>query len=283
MKKVPKDPMKRNLPFEIQVNDLSDWIALPFERIDNFRDVSSIINLSGQYLKSGMLFRSGTLSEATKNDILYMKRLTIRSIADFRGSDETSSKPDKFPANLSYFHFPIEPGGKNAEKTIRQYVKGKVDFNLVEFMEEISKDFVLRYTPTFRRWIHEILLKEQFYPHVFHCNAGKDRTGFASALILKIIGVPEQVIIQDYLASNKYFEPARKRIERKIRFYTFFRKKGDEILPLLEVRKQYLATAFFTIDQEWGSFDLYVKASNGLNLSEEQISWLNKTLRKAVN
>ena len=128
------------------------------------------------------------------------------------------------------------------------------------------------YTGIYSRWIRDLAGDSDPSPMVFHCNAGKDRAGFAAAILLRTLGVPEDTVLADYLKTNIYtFEYTEKTI-RKIRTMTLFRNDGEVIRPLLGVDERYLRTALDTIDDEWGSFGEYIE--QGLKLSKSDVESL---------
>ncbi len=107
---------------------------------------------------------------------------------------------------------------------------------------------------------------------MFHCTAGKDRAGFAAALVLRILGVPKERVIEDYLLTNVFTEKETEKILWQIRLASFFQADTDNIRQLLGVEERYIVAAFDAIESEWGSFDRYV--SEGLGISAEEIARL---------
>ncbi|MEM9327069.1 MAG: tyrosine-protein phosphatase, partial [Bacteroidota bacterium] len=122
--------------------------------------------------------------------------------------------------------------------------------------------------------IFDMLLEEDSYPLVFHCTAGKDRTGLLSALILSALEVPQDVIFNEYLLSN-YFRYDK--IERNA-------KLGAWILgidpvasrSIMDVRNEYLASSFEAIEREYGSLDRYF--NEALDLTQEDLARLRELL-----
>lgn len=96
---------------------------------------------------------------------------------------------------------------------------------------------------------------------------GKDRTGFAAAVLLKILGVPHNVIMQDYLLTNQYILPS---FQRELTFLRIFRGKRftEAVKAFMEARPEYLSAAFDAIDREFGSFDAYVYDALGLSIHD---------------
>jgi protein-tyrosine phosphatase len=110
---------------------------------------------------------------------------------------------------------------------------------------------------------------------VWHCSAGKDRTGFAAAILLRILGVSPDIVMSDYMESNAHALKGRKINMRLLRLF-----KGDEaadkLTVMLGVEETWLNAAFDEIDRQWGDFDNYV--ATGLQLSPSDIEQLRSTL-----
>ena len=108
------------------------------------------------------------------------------------------------------------------------------------------------------------IAREENLPTVLHCTAGKDRTGFASALILLSLGVPEETVFEDYLLTNQYREAFHRKVLRWVPLYPLFRTDPEDLLPLLEARPEYLRVSLDTIDELYGSLDAYLEQALGV-------------------
>ena len=144
--------------------------------------------------------------------------------------------------------------------------------DMAAYMMNVNRQFALDYTGVYSRWIRNLAGNPDPSPMVFHCTAGKDRAGFAAAILLRTLGIPEDTVLADYLKTNIYTVEFMEKTIRKIRTMTQFRNDGEIIRPLLGVDKRYLQTALDTIDEKWGSFEEYIKC--GLRLSESEIEAL---------
>src|SRR5690606_28692555 len=123
---------------------------------------------------------------------------------------------------------------------------------LDNFLVDANRDFVEQHTPVYREWMQS-LLQADAYPALFHCTAGKDRTGFAAALVLAALDVPQDTIYQDYLATNSYTEDYREKVKLFITLRSFGKVDGDTLEPLFGVERRYLEEAFKAIDEHYGS------------------------------
>jgi protein-tyrosine phosphatase len=106
-------------------------------------------------------------------------------------------------------------------------------------------------------------------PVLFHCAAGKDRTGFAAAIILRILGVPHEIVVEDYLLTNQYFLPTHQPGLTMLRLM-----KGGAasaaVRGFMEARPEYLAAAFSTIFREHGSFEEYIYKALDLTMHDTE-------------
>jgi len=102
-------------------------------------------------------------------------------------------------------------------------------------------------------------------PTLFHCTAGKDRTGFAAALVLLALDVPREAAMRDYLLTNDFTRAKMQRLLWTIRFATLFRADPEDLRPLFEARESYLSTAFAAIDETVGGIDAYLRDALGVD------------------
>jgi len=147
-------------------------------------------------------------------------------------------------------------------------------FDPNQLMLDANRQFAGQFTPKFKEFIHTVV-DAKGSPIVWHCSAGKDRTGFAAAILLRVLGVPKSTVMADYMLSQKYALAGR---TNKIRLLRLFKgdEAADKLTVIMGVKEAWLNAAFEEIDRRWGDFDNYVK--KGLQLSDEDISALQTTL-----
>jgi protein-tyrosine phosphatase len=111
------------------------------------------------------------------------------------------------------------------------------------------------------------LSDEKRLPGLFHCTTGKDRTGWAAAALLTLLGVPEDVVMQDYLRSNDYILPKYKKV-----IDAFVEAGGDREIPmaLLGVRKEYLEAAFDEMKTKYGTIEKYFSEGLGIDADRQK-------------
>ena len=145
---------------------------------------------------------SDDLHKLTEDDLNYLASIPLKSIVDFRGEEEQKFAPDKLPVSVvNEFKLPIDPGNVISLMGLTDLDSTQMDSIMMRMniLFVTDKDFIGYYKEFFK-----LLQQEKNLPLLFHCSAGKDRTGMGAALILYALGVDEQTIMEDYLASNVY-------------------------------------------------------------------------------
>lgn len=177
---------------------------VPLEGTANFRDIGGYLTKDGRRVRMGRIFRSDELSNLSDIDLATLKGLGMRRIFDLRSRDEVRKKVDRIPgdAPYQYVHTPVyekEPRWDYLPAILfKRHQLGKVLSDRYYFMIEKRAEVFANILSNFAD------LKN--LPAVFHCNAGKDRTGIVTALVLSLLGVPDETIIADYSLSNLGFD-----------------------------------------------------------------------------
>ena len=228
----------------------------------NFRDLGGIITVDERIISRGMIFRADRLAELSPGDIQILKDLQIRTVVDFRSTGEMQAEPDTLPGelHLDYLHLPMGiDQGKSAEwtNTLRSMTPEQATDLIVGYYAKLP----LEWPGQYRAFFHK-LLDIDALPLVFHCTAGKDRTGIATALLLHILGVDMASNGREYELSNMY------RTDSHEKYAGLFRQHGiDSVIGsiLMEVKKEYLEKIFETVAGAYGSMDNYIERALDLN------------------
>jgi len=99
-------------------------------------------------------------------------------------------------------------------------------------------------------------------PLLFHCAAGKDRTGITAAVLLGLLGVPDDVILDDFELTSRYFTP--RRLESLAARMAEYGITDERLRPLLEARRPVLAAMIEHVHDQWGGFDAYAREHVGV-------------------
>jgi protein-tyrosine phosphatase len=225
----------------------------------NFRDLGGYATADGHHVKWGKVYRSADMSKLTDQDLTV---LSSRKIA----YEESKKAPDRLNPNTDYI---LCPAGSDSVGNMMQSFKGKTSGDSVmEAYYSNTKYLADRYKPFFGKLLNLPADKGL----VFHCSAGKDRTGIGAALLLYSLGVPYNTIVNDYEASN-YYRAAEN--EKMVKSMVKYMQINEGVAKdVLSVKKQYLEATFTAIKQQYGSVDKYLKTQIGL--SDADIKSLKK-------
>ena len=253
-----------------------EFSALPvrnqieIRKVNNFRFLGGIQNTEGKTLKDSMFYRSANLHQLKKKSFAEFSALGITTIIDLRTSHEIAEKPDQLPSGISYGQQAAFEDREDQLTQARKLVlKGKVTAKDAEKrMLEFYRDYPVEHPQVIRKIIHEIMDADA--PVLYHCTAGKDRTGIITLLILKILKFDEETIMQEYLLSNdqrRHF--IEKRLNLASRLHFLYPKMDIEVLGKLSwIERGYLNAALESVKANYGSEDRYIHEV--LGISEEQ-------------
>jgi protein-tyrosine phosphatase len=222
----------------------------------NFRDLGGYPTKDGRTVRWRQIFRSNHLGHLTTDDVTIVRGLGVKSAFDFRGTAERTEAQCIVP-EISVHSLPVEPTVVAALRAIAAAGTPLATNHGVEVMRDSYRGYVQQNTPRYRALFAHLL--EDTAPLVIHCTAGKDRTGFACALILHTLGVPDEVISEDYLLTN--------------RFYRRDPNSGsdlpDDVKQVLgSVQTSFLGAAFEAIDTDYGDLETYLQKGLGLGAAE---------------
>jgi protein-tyrosine phosphatase len=223
--------------------------VVPLQGGSNFRDLGGYTAADGRTVKHGAVFRSAHLGTLTDTDRAALAKLGVRTIVDLRGVNEAAETPhrvDGVGCRIVGAH--IEPGV--GEKIRGAVADGSANPHLMmQFLTDHYRDYPRRCAPGFRT-LFATLTDGVHRPLVFHCTAGKDRTGFASALLLTLLGVPWETVMEDYLRTNDLWTGHVGRYpEMDI----------DTRAAIVEARTPYLEAAFDVVRADYGSPEAFAE------------------------
>lgn len=235
---------------------------LPMTGGYNFRDLGGMKTKDGRYVKWGKILRSDDLASLTEPDLTYLASLPLHSIVDFRTPEEVETSPDKIPQSVrKTYKYPMTPGNLSDVSDLFSHLANGVE-PLMEGM------YVSLVTDTasiegYRKFF-ALLQDERQVPLLFHCSAGKDRTGMGTALIYYALGVDEDSILNNYLESNRYLADK----------YGEYLHDYPQLKPLFEVRESYLRSGIRQIKEEYGSVEHFLQSALGVDLDKFRQAYL---------
>ena len=250
-----------------------DHRKIVLDGTSNTRELGGYKTEDGRSLKWGVLYRSDKLSELTDADQEYLLQLGIKKVIDFRSSEEKQNEPDQLPSTLKYIEMPIEADGAIRPK-VEAILKGDLNEDVGAILVETNKEFISDFSGVYKGFIESLIENQE--PTLFHCTAGKDRAGFAAALVLLAVGVPEKIVIEDYMKTNKYTEETIQDYINKINLYSLGSVDAEILRPLLGVEERFIRAALDEIKQKYGSVENFIR--DELKIRDESIVELKNFL-----
>lgn len=182
---------------------------LELEEGINFRELGGYLTEDGRKIKWHKLLRCGSMAQLTKNDVDYLDQYGVRYIIDLRSPEESNYSPDKYPDKAQYFQDTVYPFSFSLFKNLGIINNMRLGASNMDFGRQTYLQMLLDpHAQAAYRKMFNILLEndKEGESVVFHCTAGKDRTGVAAFLILSALGVSEKQIVEDYLYTNLFFD-----------------------------------------------------------------------------
>lgn len=172
----------------------------------NLRDLGGYRAADGRSVRFGRVFRSASLAALTDADLSVIGAAGIRTVCDLRGEREAERAPSRLPSTTppEIVRLPIEPrvGASLRDLLAREEATGE---DVHDLLRTAYTAYATDHLPRYRA-LFDLLLREDRLPLLFHCSAGKDRTGFGAALLLTALGVDRETTIGDYLATNRIWK-----------------------------------------------------------------------------
>ena len=228
----------------------------PLKAVNNFRDCGGYATTDGQQMRTGRLYRSGTLDDARRDDLRLLQAIGLKTIVDLRAPRE---KKKELPAiaGARRIDLPLELENKARDRMQALMVKRGAEDEVVDILRQMYRDLADEAQPQAGQLFH-VLLSADAYPVLIHCSAGKDRTGFMCALVQQAVGVGRAAMFQDYLETNNHFGIVTPRVARIMKIFSFGRLQIENVRASLSAREEYLQAAFEQIDQHHGGLAMYL-------------------------
>jgi protein-tyrosine phosphatase len=250
--------------------------SLGIASVPNLRDVGGYKTRDTFMVRHGVVYRSGRLSPISTADTAKIAALGLKTAFDLRMANERSARPDQLPAGVNnvWLNVLADVKGDSAAEFRALITKpkeankilggGKVEMLLIK----VYRDFIT--LPSANRAYHQLFValgNPSGVPALFHCTAGKDRTGWAAAALLTLLGVPEQTVYEDYLRSNEYIHPADQKFIDQ-----FIAAGGEASIPqdLVGVKVAYLKASFDEMHAKYGSIEAYFGDGLGIDAAAQQ-------------
>jgi protein-tyrosine phosphatase len=249
---------------------------IKLEKLHNTRDLGGLKTQDGKTILPNRLIRSGTLYEATGEDIRILSdHCGLGTVIDFRTATERKQKPDPDMPGVRNIFNPIldektvgitfeeeeqeaEEGEPDAIRSILLHASslgGKPE----TYVDRLYEDLVLNdhAAGSYSRFF-DLLLEADDRAVLWHCTAGKDRVGIGTALLLTALGVQRETIISDFVKTNDYVMEQVNQTCSLIEQETGDKGLADCVRVLFTVSEDYILHAFSAIEQSFGTIDHYL-------------------------
>jgi protein-tyrosine phosphatase len=257
--------------------------VLPLAGGRNFRDLGGYETRDGRRLKWGCLFRSGVLAYLTVEDRNQLDQLRIRTLCDLRTRDEREREPTEWSSQaMKKVNWDYDKDRVSLRSLVGTsgFTACEAHAAMVSLYQRLPWAFAEQYSGVFAHLAGDGL------PLMFHCSAGKDRTGMLAALVLEALGVPRAQIFADYVLTDSaidlervLFGNARGSIGLGAEHALLARTRREDRRPLLAASPDYLQAAFDQIELENRSVHDYLRTA--LEVSDESLARMRANLVEA--
>ena len=232
----------------------------------NFRDLGGYSAGDGRTVRWERVYRSDALHELTDADLETLRGLGLRAVYDLRRPIERERQPTVLPDDHGHriVHLVVgdNPEGDSQPELIDQVLTGALPEADDSFMVDLYVKMLEAGAPAFGRLLTH-LTDEEGLPALFHCAAGKDRTGVAAALLLSVLGVDRETVLDDYELSTVY--RSNSRIESLRPTLEAAGVDVEKVRPFLSARRPVLAGALDHVDREYGGVTPYLRGPAALS------------------
>ncbi|MBO0475338.1 tyrosine-protein phosphatase [Enterococcus ureasiticus] len=236
--------------------------------ITNFRDIGGIKNKEGKQVKKDVFLRSGELSSLTKDDEQRLEtKYRVGKIIDLRSEAEVEERPDMSVPKAEYIHIDILEDIQDEGASIGDFVKIGSPEKSASYMEKLYSDIALNTISQkgYNKFFEEILALPKQESILFHCFAGKDRTGIAALLVLETLDVPREAIYTDYLLTNDLRKKENAMILEQAKKAELEEANLEALHVALNVDSSYLDRFYQTVEKQYGDVSTYLKQAIGID------------------
>lgn len=248
--------------------------VLPVTNGVNFRDLGGYTTPDGRQVKWRKLFRSGHLSRLTLTDQQLLLKSGVSIDIDLRSTAELAQFPDRLPNGIRFKHLPVFDDDETestgtANQLQHQYsqdAQSGYRQMLYVYRRLASKE---QPQQAYRKFFQYLLTYGEQEGILFHCSAGKDRTGLAAVLLLSVLGVEPDQILADYLLTNKLSKGRVRTRTEEAKAANMNENFVQSIQDLSVVKANYLYEALSQIATTYGGIQSYLRDVIGLTVKSQ--------------
>jgi protein-tyrosine phosphatase len=251
-------------------------LALGMKTVPNLRDVGGYKTSDGKTVARRIAYRSDTFNPMSPEEVRKLELLALKNDYDLRTTAEVKAMPDQMPPGVGYHQLNVLADEKGAaaaelEALLHQPKKANAalgDGKIEAMFMQVYRAFIT--LPSAKQSCRKLFLdlaNPQMAPGVFHCTTGKDRTGWAAAALLTLLGVPKETVMADYMRANDYTLP-----QFKHAIDAFVAGGGERSIALavLGVKPEYLEAALDEMQKKYGSIEKYFSEGLGIDSAGQQ-------------
>lgn len=267
---------------EGEIEGFEGYGHVTLEGAPNTRDLGGLRTRDGRMVRPHRLLRSGALHEMTRDDAeLLCTWHQVRRVVDLRTTLERDGKPDErqLMPEVEFFDLPVlsateltgasEGQGLSALdklKAIREYLSRPYETMEGLYATALLGDQGLRSYGE----LLELLLDAPEGATLWHCTEGKDRAGLATVLVEHALGVPEQDIMRDYLATNLFVQTWAERVLDELARHRLLVRVDEDVSALFYANRGFLCDAMGLVKAEYGSIDGYLAKGLGFGPDKQE-------------
>ncbi len=247
----------------------SKYIHIP--GMNNTRDLGGMRTKDGRTVRPNMLYRSSKLSKLEDRD--WFTR-NVALVVDMRSSREINENPDPQVPGVDYLHLPIFEMQAVGVSRDRESDRRAAALDMETAIKSMSSVYARFVNDEFCLYQYRRFIRLLFEPRekalLWHCSAGKDRTGTGALFILELLGVDREDILADYLMTNEYLkDEIREFVDRAAERSGGMDDAAREALTvLMGAHERYPLTVYETAEARYGSFDAFLR--EGLGVSDDE-------------
>ncbi len=251
----------------------------------NLRDLGGLPTSDGRTVRTGRLFRSGYLCDLDGPSLATVEGLGLRTIVDLRRPDEAEQRPHPDLDGTEVVHISV-----SADDNEFAVLANLVEFDpeaipgptlIADYFRNSVRTRLDRY-----REVFDLATDPDRHPLLFNCTAGKDRTGFVGGILLRLLGVAEDLAIADYLLSNDIRRPWLQEREDRHRQVIADRLgvESDDVpdeqlvntRAMMWCHADYLTASFATVVDDWGTWEAFRR--DGLGIDDARIDAFHNSM-----
>ena len=249
-------------------NELAYDREIHLEGTTNTRDIGGYQTSDLRTLRWGQIIRSENLSRLTASDFQKLEEMGLKTVIDLRTDREHDQSPTVWLGDNppEFFHFPVGDAHNDWFKAQRKIMR-RSSFTEEQALEHMVEGYrmIAEVGPPSYQKLMDVVLDQSNWPVLIHCNAGKDRAGVATTLILEALGVDRETIMEEFLLTNEIGRSEKKAIllAKESKKFSTGKRSGrspsaSAWFPIVGVKPEMLEAFYASVDEQYGSIDAFL-------------------------